>query len=193
VIIEAAAAAATVGLVGAVGWYALLRRGAIHAPYSGLSHRVAWAGGFPERAYNFGEVEPGRLWRSSRPDPRFLAHLRDLRGLRRVLSLNGTKRNDFHDRVEELGLELVVRKWSNNRVPPEESLEEVLSLMRDGTPTLVHCGAGKDRTGFAVACYRLEAQDWSVEEAVREMRRHWHRPHQRPWFHEALRSRYPGR
>ena len=34
---------------------------------------------------------------------------------------------------------------------------------------LVHCWAGADRTGAMIAAYRVAAQGWSKEEAVREM------------------------
>ncbi len=180
----------TIGLAGGgvgLGWIGLLRAGWIHQPYSGLSKAIAWRLGFPEQAYNFGVVEPGRLWRASRPDAEFVRYLRDRYGLERVISLNGSKGNTFHHALPALGIELLERKWSNNRVPDADQLDEVLGLMREPVRTLVHCGAGKDRTGFAVACYRIAEQGWLLEHAVTEMRRHWHKPHRRPWFVDALR------
>lgn len=181
------------GVAGTGVWLVLLRRGVIHSPYSGLSYRLAWRLGFPERAYNFATVVPERLWRSSRPDVRFLTYLREHYGLERVISLNGETRNAFHPAMPDLGLELVVRHWSNDFPPDPEEIDALLALLDEPVPTLVHCAAGKDRTGFAIACYRIERQGWDLEQALAEMRRHWHKPHQRPWFDEALRERYRAR
>jgi protein tyrosine/serine phosphatase len=36
-------------------------------------------------------------------------------------------------------------------------------------PVFVHCLRGSDRTGMAVAVYRMSAEGWSREEAIDEM------------------------
>lgn len=40
---------------------------------------------------------------------------------------------------------------------------------RDNTPVFVHCRRGADRTGLAVAVYRIVIQGWSKDEAIDEM------------------------
>ena len=36
-------------------------------------------------------------------------------------------------------------------------------------PVYVHCAAGKDRTGYAVATYRIVEQGWDADSAIEEM------------------------
>ena len=36
-------------------------------------------------------------------------------------------------------------------------------------PMLVHCAEGKDRTGYAIAAYRIVEELWDVDSAVQEM------------------------
>ena len=39
----------------------------------------------------------------------------------------------------------------------------------DNLPAFVHCKHGADRTGTAVALYRIKVQNWDAEEAINEM------------------------
>ena len=38
-------------------------------------------------------------------------------------------------------------------------------------PVFVHCALGSDRTGTMMALYRIEADGWTNDEAIREMER----------------------
>jgi hypothetical protein len=62
------------------------------------------------------------------------------------------------------------------RVPAERpaAIDRFLELMDDPStyPVLIHCKAGLHRTGVLTAVYRMEYQDWSKREAVREMKAH---------------------
>jgi protein-tyrosine phosphatase len=53
-------------------------------------------------------------------------------------------------------------------------LEEVLAIIHaevsDGQPTLVHCHAGKDRTGLALSAYLVRFHGLDVEEAISRVR-----------------------
>lgn len=53
----------------------------------------------------------------------------------------------------------------------EEDLLKFLKIVSnpDDEPYLVHCHYGADRTGLFVAVYRIVIQNWSKEEAIREM------------------------
>jgi len=54
----------------------------------------------------------------------------------------------------------------------QDSLLATLRTLTDpqAGPVLVHCMQGADRTGVVVAAYRVVAQGWPKEEAIREMR-----------------------
>ncbi len=57
-----------------------------------------------------------------------------------------------------------------DQIPP--AVEEFLAIMDDerNYPVLLHCRAGLHRTGRLTAIYRMEYENWSVGEALRELR-----------------------
>lgn len=53
-----------------------------------------------------------------------------------------------------------------------EQLDEAAEFLADPThrPIFVHCAAGVHRTNMAIAAYRLKYCNWSLDEALREMK-----------------------
>jgi len=65
--------------------------------------------------------------------------------------------------------------------------EHVLSLIEDAPgPVFIHCLVGRDRTGMAVAAYRLRVQGWTVKEAISDLDAHGHFWLFFPKVHEAI-------
>lgn len=174
----------SLGLVAAVVAVVGIERRWFHAPYPALGKRIAWWIEAPEPAYQFDVVVPGRLYRSAAPDPRFTDYVREHYGVERIVSLTGAVAG--HARAERLGIPVVVNDWSPRSLPPREQIEAVLALMEDDVPTLVHCASGSDRTGYALAIYRVRHDGWSLERAVDEMRNYSHRPEKAPRLHAQL-------
>jgi protein-tyrosine phosphatase len=64
-----------------------------------------------------------------------------------------------------------MRAWR----PQEEELVLFLAAVRRALadpnrgPVLVHCAEGKDRTGYAIALYRIIEQQWDADSAIEEM------------------------
>jgi protein-tyrosine phosphatase len=58
--------------------------------------------------------------------------------------------------------------------PPDEPIREILQVITSAgnQPVLVHCKRGADRTGVAVACYRIGHEGWSVDQAMAEAKEH---------------------
>ena len=54
-------------------------------------------------------------------------------------------------------------------VPREDVIDRALSAMASGTPTLVSCLHGNDRTGLLVGFYRVLTMGWSRSKAWDEM------------------------
>lgn len=56
--------------------------------------------------------------------------------------------------------------------PDRTRYQKALSIMDNPAmwPVFVHCQHGADRTGSAVALYRVTIQKWETEEAIRELR-----------------------
>ncbi len=129
---------------------------------------VAW----PRR---FAVVAPG-LYRSGELTPAQLARLQKEYGLRRVVSLlNPAAPESLREReaAAALGEEWVNVPLPGNGASSAAQRRSILDhlLEPDAGPTLVHCAAGVNRTGLAVALYRLQHDGWTVEQALAEMRR----------------------
>lgn len=138
---------------------------------------------------NFRLVQPGILYRSGQMNGAgFRRIVRDY-GIRTVVTL---RESDHLKKAEgqatqweenycrENGIAYVriqVREWwsPDGPAPALAPLEEFLEVMRHPErfprPVLVHCFAGKHRTGAFVAIYRMEFDRWPVQKAIEEMRR----------------------
>jgi protein tyrosine/serine phosphatase len=55
--------------------------------------------------------------------------------------------------------------------PSKEKYKRFLEIVSDpkNLPAFVHCRHGADRTGAAIALYRIKIQKWDPEEAIKEM------------------------
>lgn len=133
---------------------------------------------------NLHVVEPGVLIRSAQPSPIGFAELRDRYGVKTVINLNTHSTNEELVVVTALGLDylpLPIDTYGLQR----DKLIIVLAAIRQAqaegrVPVLVHCRTGQDRTGAAVATYRVLEQDWSGDKAKAEMERYRH------WTHELV-------
>ncbi len=115
---------------------------------------------------NLHRVTPG-LWRSSLPDAQGFAAA-DALGIRTIVNLRPMP--DMAPGPERATLEHIpVWTW---HVTDGEILD-FLRIASDPAkqPVLVHCQHGADRTGVMIAAYRVVVQDWSKEDAIREMQR----------------------
>ena len=175
----ATGALAIVWLGMGAGWF--------RGPYPEPSRDLAWALGVPAGAYNFGVVAEGRIYRSARPDARFLEWVAAEHGVRRVISLSGD--DPSHPAARAMGMDVAVFGWSASELPPEAELRRVAAMLAGGEPVLLHCASGSDRTGYAIAAHRVWNEDWDRERAVEEMTRYWHRPERAPALHEELAER----
>ncbi len=107
------------------------------------------------------------LYRGAQPDEAGMAKLKEL-GIQTVVNL----RLAHSDRDEigqiELGYEHIpVDPFK----PTEDHLLRFLEVVTDPNrlPVFVHCQRGIDRTGMAVAVYRMMACGWKKEQALYEM------------------------
>ena len=61
------------------------------------------------------------------------------------------------------------------QAPVDASVKQFLDVMKNPAnyPVLVHCFAGKHRTGAYCAIYRMEFENWTNDEAIAEIKRAW--------------------
>lgn len=116
---------------------------------------------------NFGEVTP-TLFRGAQPSQEGLEALAKM-GIEIVVDARGN-RADEGKQVGRLGMQYVAIPW-HCPFPYDDVFVRFLKLVQEN-PTkkiFVHCRLGDDRTGMMIAAYRVAAQGWTADEAMREM------------------------
>jgi protein tyrosine/serine phosphatase len=122
------------------------------------------------------EVVPGKIYRSAQPSYGQLARLTQEVRLKTIINLRGdevAKNPDLCKGEEQFardnGIKLVTLRFGPP--PPEEDIKRLLDTLDDkrNHPVLIHCAAGVDRTGIAIAIYRIERMGWTNRLAVTEM------------------------
>lgn len=158
----------------------LVAAGAHGAAGATVARPAEWAQPVPgTRLGNLHKVSDD-VYRSAQPDHTDMITLERL-GVRSVLNLR-----DFHsDRAALAGtnLQLLVVPMSASSVGREHLVAITKAITAAPKPVLVHCWHGSDRTGLAIATYRIVFQGWPKEKALDEMR------HGGFGFHERW---YPG-
>jgi protein tyrosine phosphatase (PTP) superfamily phosphohydrolase (DUF442 family) len=138
---------------------------------------AAWMYSHNPNPKRFGEVAPGRLYRSGDITPDELEYVSKTAGVRTVLSLlNPDAPESVAERVAARRLGL---RWENVPLPGDgastaEERERIKRVLFDpaAAPLLVHCSAGTNRTGLTIGMYRIYKEDWTVDQALAEMRRY---------------------
>lgn len=118
---------------------------------------------------NFAEVAPN-LYRGGQPGADGLKALKKM-GVGIVVDMRGSKSPHEEVAVTELGMRYVPIPW-HCPFPSDKIFAEFLRLIHDNPDTkiFVHCRLGDDRTGMAVAAYRMADEGWSADEALNEMK-----------------------
>lgn len=116
--------------------------------------------------HNFHQVNE-HVYRGAQPNRDGFAALARL-GIRTVIDLRGEKSE--RSVVEGAGMRYVRLAWSGYKAPADDQISTVLSLMNDNAawPVFVHCRRGADRTGTAIACYRIAHDHWTNQQALQE-------------------------
>jgi len=133
------------------------------------------------------------LIRSGEPSARFLRRLHDEHGLRTIVNLREKSfRAEASFAEANKDVTVYVFNWRPDTIPPKEDIDRLLALYRDpdNFPMLVHCRAGKDRAGLAVALWRIEMEGWRPEDAMAEMEEYGYSYARYPAMQDAIRERY---
>ena len=129
---------------------------------------------FPQFPKNFHKVNEN-LFRSGQPDKDEFESLYTFNSIRSVLNL---RENDSDkDKIEAVN-DGRIEKIQLYEIPldtgkiSEADLYKILTVIRDAPkPLLIHCWLGSNRTGCAVAAYRIVFENWSVEDAISELKK----------------------
>lgn len=117
---------------------------------------------------NFGQVNRN-LYRGAQPTAEGIATLKRS-GVDFVVDLRGWASQSEESAVKKLGMQYISIP-SHCPFPRDEPFARFLKVIHDnpGKKIFVHCRLGDDRTGLAVAAYRMADEGWSAEEAMKEM------------------------
>ena len=118
----------------------------------------------------FAEVTP-HLYRGGQPDDAAFADLKKM-GIDIIIDMRSGDRKHERRVVTQLGMGYVQIPW-HCPFPSDKPFAEFLKIVDENRDKkiLVHCRLGDDRTGMAIAAYRMAKQGWSAEEAMSEMHR----------------------
>ncbi|RPI89378.1 MAG: hypothetical protein EHM42_03095 [Planctomycetaceae bacterium] len=139
-----------------------------------LRHQV-----FPKR---FGIVEPGKIYRSGQLSARLVRHVLEENHIAVVVDLTADAPPDPSECRDEaaeksaladLGIErrqhILLSDGTGDVTVYAAAVKSVVEAERAGSPVLIHCAAGTQRTGGVVALYRLLVQGRPSAEVYREM------------------------
>lgn len=118
---------------------------------------------------SFGKVTEN-LYRGGQPSGEGLQELQRM-GVQVIVDLRGTASRTEREAARKLGMQYFSIP-SHCPFPSDKPWAQFLQVMRDnrGKKVFVHCRLGDDRTGIAVATYRIADEGWSADEALREMK-----------------------
>jgi tyrosine-protein phosphatase SIW14 len=117
----------------------------------------------------FGQVS-ANLYRGGQPSAAGLQELETM-GVKVVIDLRGSASQTERDAVTKLGMEYISIP-SHCPFPSDKPWARFLDEVQEnrGKKVFVHCRLGDDRTGLAVATYRIAEEGWSADEALREIK-----------------------
>jgi protein tyrosine/serine phosphatase len=118
------------------------------------------------------------VYRSEQPWKKDMKELEKF-GIKTILNL----RNYHTDNDEAKGTTLVLEHLTMNASEiNDENILRAMQVIRSAKkPILIHCLHGSDRTGCMVASYRIIFQNWSKDDAIRELTHPVFGYHQK-WF-----------
>jgi protein tyrosine phosphatase (PTP) superfamily phosphohydrolase (DUF442 family) len=109
---------------------------------------------------NLAVVDPGKVIRSAQPTAQLGRWVREFH-LKSILNLRGGSPAEWWyvdevRTVDQTGLAFYDLPLSATRRPPRRDLLQLIDILeRCPYPLLIHCKSGADRTGLAVALYRM--------------------------------------
>jgi protein tyrosine phosphatase (PTP) superfamily phosphohydrolase (DUF442 family) len=119
--------------------------------------------------FNFGRVNEN-YFRGSQPKPQNMAELKRY-GVKTVIDLRNDRLDESEGWAKDAGLQYFHIPLSTKKPATTEEIAEYLKLVNNpqNWPIYVHCKGGRHRTGEMTAIYRMTAQNWTADQAYKEM------------------------
>ena len=115
-------------------------------------------------------VLPGKIFRGSAPSPKDVMWLKEILGIKKIVSLDKESGNNISRACKLLGIEQVkVYIDGDDRKTLINALTHNLKdLLLINNPTYIHCQEGKDRTGLIVALFKCKYMGMNPQDAIEE-------------------------
>lgn len=125
---------------------------------------------------NFHEVHP-YLYRGGEPTKAGLEKLKEMK-VKTIIDLRSPGERAFNEPevAKEKGftyIHMLMSSKAPTQKQVETLLEEVDKAKEKNEPLFVHCAHGSDRTGCMIGIVRVARDDWSYDDAYKEMRKYW--------------------
>lgn len=119
--------------------------------------------------FNFGRVNEN-YFRGSQPKPDNMAELKRY-GIKTVIDLRNDRIDESEGWAKDAGLQYFHIPLSTKKAATPEEVQHYLKLVNDPAnwPIYVHCKGGRHRTGEMTAIYRMTTQNWTADQAYKEM------------------------
>lgn len=124
----------------------------------------------------FQEVSPGIL-RGSAPTPKDLRVLKDVWGVKRIISLDLEEGEKIESLCNQLDIEHLILPIEHNEDYSSDLRmkrtvkflsDNIVDLLTTNQPVYIHCIHGRDRTGLAIALWRIKGEHTPEKEALAE-------------------------
>lgn len=137
---------------------------------------------------NWGEVVPGKMYRSGLMDPRIVKGVLAENKIRVIVTMCSRETDDPEQMSQEaaareLGIEIKRFPMKGDGTTLDgtmnlhvEAIPVICKALSQGKVVLVQCAAGANRTGTMVAAYQLLVERKTPREVYQEMRRHKFEP-----------------
>ncbi len=119
--------------------------------------------------HNFYQISPD-VFRSEQPSAELIPLLKQYQ-IGTVINLR--TRNEDAKVLQQQSLNLVhipIQTWAINREDLLQAMRAIHTAKQQNQKVLVHCYHGSDRTGATIAMYRIIFENWSIEDATKEMK-----------------------
>ncbi len=119
--------------------------------------------------FNFGRVNEN-YFRGSQPKADDMADLKRY-GIKTVIDLRNDRLDESEIWAKTAGLQYFHIPLSTKKPATSDEISNYLKLVNDPAnwPIYVHCKGGRHRTGEMTAIYRMTNQNWTADQAYKEM------------------------
>lgn len=123
---------------------------------------------------NFQLVEQN-IYRGGAPSMRDLQILNSTYKIKRVISLDAGVASSISPTLKQMKIEHIVIPVNPGATtitdPLNNLIRNISTLLTAKQPVYIHCLQGQDRTGLAIALFRVQHDHWTCEQALNEARR----------------------